>query len=126
LLIIFSIGYQQIQVNQKNLSSSIVALAAVDSNYLESAVPSSKGPTIKDPYLKTEVVFKGLSYPTGMAFLDEDDILVIEKNTGIVRRIVNGVMVKEPIPDVTVAAQGHRGQQEGKKEVRFLIMSISL
>ena len=109
LLIIFSIGYQQIQVNQKNLSSSIVALAAVDSNYPESAVPSSKGPTINDPYLKTEVVFKGLSYPTGMAFLDKDDILVIEKDTGIVRRIVNGVMVKEPILDVTVAAQGHRG-----------------
>ena len=109
LLIIFSIGYQQIQVNQKNLSSFIVALAAVDSNYPESAVPSSKGPTIKDPYLKTEVVFKGLSYPTGMAFLDEDDILVIEKDTGIVRRIVNGVMVKEPILDVTVASQGHRG-----------------
>ncbi len=109
LLIIFSIGYQQIQVNQKNFSSSIVALAAVDSNYPESAVPSSKGPTIKDPYLKTEVVFKGLSYPTGMAFLDEDDILVIEKDTGIVRRIVNGVMVKEPILDVTVASQGHRG-----------------
>jgi aldose sugar dehydrogenase len=109
LLIIFLIGYQQIQVNQKNLSSFIVALAAVDSNYPENAVPSSKGPTIKDPDLKTEVVFKGLSYPTGMAFLDEDDILVIEKNTGIVRRIVNGVMVKEPILDVTVAAQGHRG-----------------
>lgn len=49
LLIIFSIGYQQIDVNQKNLSSSIVALAAVDSNYPESAVPSSKGPTIKIP-----------------------------------------------------------------------------
>ena len=109
LLIIFSIGYQQIQVNLKNLSSSIVALAAVDSNYPESAVPSSKGPTIKDPYLKTEVVFKGLSYPTGMAFLDKDDILVIEKDTGVVRRIVNGVMVKEPILDVTVASQGHRG-----------------
>ena len=109
LLIIFSIGYQQIQVNQKNLSSSIVALAAVDSNYPESAVPFSKGPTIKDPDLKTELVYKGLSYPTGMAFLDEDDILVIEKDTGIVRRIVNGVMVKEPILDVTVASQGHRG-----------------
>ena len=79
LLIIFSIGYQEIQVNQKNLSSSIVALAAVDSNYPESAVPSSKGPTINDPYLKTEVVFKGLSYPTGMAFLDKDDILNIPK-----------------------------------------------
>ena len=109
LLIIFSIGYQEIQVNQKNLSSSIVALAAVDSNYPESAVSSSKGPTLKDPYLKTEVVFKGLSYPTGMVFLDEDDILVIEKDTGIVRRIVNSVMVKEPILDVTVASQGHRG-----------------
>ena len=49
------------------------------------------------------MVFKGLSYPTGMAFLDEDDILVIEKDTGIVRSIVNGIMVKEPILDVTVA-----------------------
>ena len=44
-----------------------------------------------------------------MAFLDQDDILVIEKDTGIVRRIVNGVMVKKPLLDVTVATQGHRG-----------------
>ena len=106
LTYILSIEFYYPQVNQKNANA---ASGIMDTDYPESALPSSKGPIIKDTSLKAEVVFKGLTYPTGMAFLDQDDILVIEKDTGIVRRIVNGVLLQDPLLDVNVATQGHRG-----------------
>jgi hypothetical protein len=37
-----------------------------------------------------------------MAFLGPNDILVLEKNTGKVERIVNGVMLENPLLDVNV------------------------
>ena len=63
---------------------------ALSSKYPEVGLPSPKGPTILDPNLKAEVVFRGLKYPTSMAFLGPNDILVTEKDAGTVRRIVNG------------------------------------
>ncbi|HVD36588.1 MAG TPA: hypothetical protein VNB68_04220, partial [Nitrososphaeraceae archaeon] len=45
------------------------ANATVDRNYPESSLPSPSGPTIIDPNLKAEVVFRGLAYPTDIAFL---------------------------------------------------------
>ena len=82
---------------------------ALDSKYPEVGVPSSKGPVINDPSLKPEVIFRGLRYPTSMAFLGHKDILVTEKDTGTVRRIVNGMILPEPLLDVNVATYGHRG-----------------
>ena len=66
-------------------------------------------PIINDSNLKAEVVFKGIEFPTSMAFLGPDDILVLEKNNGTVRRIVNGVMLPEPLLDVNVANKNERG-----------------
>jgi aldose sugar dehydrogenase len=66
-------------------------------------------PTLKDPNLKVEVVFKGLKWPTSMAFLGPNDILVLEKNEGTVRRIVDGKMLPNPVLDVNVANKFERG-----------------
>ena len=44
-----------------------------------------------------------------MAFLGPDDILVTEKDTGVIRRILNGVMLQKPLLDVNVANYGDRG-----------------
>ena len=67
-----------------------------------------KEPIIRDANLKFEKVFEGLDFPTSMAFLGPDDILVLEKNNGIVRRIVNGAMLPEPLLDVSVANKNER------------------
>jgi aldose sugar dehydrogenase len=72
-------------------------------------VENVTGPTIHDPNLAVETVFEGIAYPTSMAFLGPDDILVLEKNNGTVRRIVNGNMLEEPLLDVNVANKGERG-----------------
>jgi hypothetical protein len=37
-------------------------------------------PTLSDPSLKIETVFTGLKFPTSMAFLGPNDILVLQKN----------------------------------------------
>jgi aldose sugar dehydrogenase len=46
-------------------------------------------PFVTDPDLKAEVVYDGLEFPTSMAFLGTDDLLVAEKNKGSVQRFVN-------------------------------------
>jgi glucose/arabinose dehydrogenase len=66
-------------------------------------------PSINNRSLKVEVVAQGLAFPSSMAFLGPDDILVLEKNTGMVKRIVNGTMLPEPLLDVNVAHQAERG-----------------
>jgi aldose sugar dehydrogenase len=44
-----------------------------------------------------------------MAFLGPDDILVLEKDNGTVRRIVNGTMLSKPLLEVNVRAEDERG-----------------
>jgi len=50
-------------------------------------------------------VFKGNTSFTNMAFLGPDDILILEKSTGKVDRIVNGQMLEEPLVDVNTYYQ---------------------
>jgi aldose sugar dehydrogenase len=69
---------------------------------------SANGPNITDTRLKAEVVFKGTNFFTSMAFLGPDDILVLEKNTGKVQRIVNGKILN-PLFDANVATEYERG-----------------
>ena len=40
-----------------------------------------------DKRLKVELVATGINFPTHMAFLSNDDILVLEKNDGTVKRV---------------------------------------
>jgi glucose/arabinose dehydrogenase len=60
-------------------------------------------PVMSDQNLKAELVVQGLKSPTSMAFLGPNDFLVLEKNKGTVQRIVNGVMLAEPLIDLDVA-----------------------
>lgn len=72
---------------------------------------SEEGPSItNDPTLIPEVVSAGeIRFPTSMAFLDVNDILVLEKNEGTVKRIVNGTVLSDPLLDVNVANKNERG-----------------
>src|SRR5690349_1794218 len=59
---------------------------------------------IRDPNLKVETVVDGLDNPTAMSFLgSSNDILVTEKDTGTVRRIIDGHIQEQPMLDVAVA-----------------------
>jgi aldose sugar dehydrogenase len=53
---------------------------------------------MRDPNLDVQlIVGQGLSSPTSMAFVDENNILVLEKNSGNVKLVNNGVMKDDPI-----------------------------
>jgi glucose/arabinose dehydrogenase len=66
-------------------------------------------PSIKDPNLGVELVSSDtLEFPTSMAFLGPDDILVLEKEKGTVQRIVNGKLLPTPVLTVDVASQVER------------------
>jgi glucose/arabinose dehydrogenase len=66
-------------------------------------------PTLEDPNLKVEIVAEGITFPTSMAFLANEDILVLEKNNGTVKRVIHGQVQPEPLLDLNVANQGERG-----------------
>ena len=74
-----------------------------------SPIPAKANPTVKDPSLKVELITKGIKFPTSMAFLGPNDILILEKNQGTVKRIVNGNILPEPLLDVNVANKAERG-----------------
>jgi aldose sugar dehydrogenase len=57
----------------------------------------------------TRLTTDELNLPTSIDFLAENDILVIEKNTGQVKRILDGKVLNEPVLDVNVATDTNRG-----------------
>lgn len=63
---------------------------------------------IKDPNLKVEDIVNGLSSPTSMAFIDNNNILVLEKG-GQVRLVSNGVLQANPVLQVSVDTESERG-----------------
>ncbi|MGZ5471166.1 MAG: hypothetical protein ACXWE0_05795, partial [Nitrososphaeraceae archaeon] len=65
-------------------------------------------PILKDTNLKTELIVDKLKFPSGMEFIGNDDLLVIEKNTGKVKRVTNGEVVGDLL-DLNVATKSERG-----------------
>ena len=66
------------------------------------------GPRLVDRNLAVRAVVSGLVTPTSMAFLGPDDILVLEKNTGRVQRVVGGA-VQGTVLDLAVNFASERG-----------------
>ena len=88
------------------ISFAILVLSFASAEFIYYAAAE---PITNDHNLKAEIVYKGIDFPTSMAFLNSDDILVLEKNNGIVRRIINGMSLSEPLLDVNVANANERG-----------------
>ena len=60
------------------------------------------------PEFEIDVISSGIEFPTGMAFLGPDDILVLEQDKGTVQRVVQGQVLDTPILDVNVANERDR------------------
>jgi glucose/arabinose dehydrogenase len=67
------------------------------------------GPVVGDPNLWVELVTDKINFPTKMAFLGNNDLLVLEKNEGLVKRVLNGVVQNDSLLDVSVANGVERG-----------------
>ena len=66
-------------------------------------------PTLTDPNLDVRTVVSGLTQPTTMLFIGRNDILVLEKASGLVRRVINGVVQEPPVLDLAVNSGSERG-----------------
>ena len=66
-------------------------------------------PSVSDTSLNVESIIEGLSSPTSMAFLDNNNnILVLEKE-GQVRLVSNGALQEQPVLQVPVSTESERG-----------------
>jgi glucose/arabinose dehydrogenase len=64
--------------------------------------------SISDNALNVEAAVEGLSSPTSMVFLGDNNILVLEKE-GSVRLVSNGILQEQPILQVPVNTESERG-----------------
>ena len=94
-----------------SISIALIVLFTLGQNFAIAQQAGSTGtrPSVNDTSLTVEQVTSGLTSPTRMAFLDEDTILVLEKDSGKVRVIENGALQPDPLIDVAVANDGERG-----------------
>jgi len=65
--------------------------------------------TVKDPSLRVQTYATGLSTPASMAFIGADDILVLQKDDGRVRRVIGGVVQPGDVLDLNVDNASERG-----------------
>lgn len=71
--------------------------------------PEATEPVLVDAELKLERIASGLSVPSQMSFIGPNDILVLEKDSGMVKRVLDGTVQSEPLLDVSVATAYERG-----------------
>lgn len=86
------------------LIAGMLLAPVLTSQYIVVAQPS----ITRDPNLKVESIVSGLSSPTSMAFLNGNNILVLEKD-GNVRLVSNGQLQQQPILHVLVDIKSERG-----------------
>ena len=95
---------QHVSINALALSvcAGVCALATSAAN------AQAGDPQIMDPELAVRVAASGFTTPIGIAFLGARDWLVIEKNTGRVQHVVNGVVTSTAL-DLAVNYASERG-----------------
>lgn len=64
---------------------------------------------LEDSKLDIQIVTQGLKFPVGMAFLNSNEILVLEKDEGKVLRVVNGNISDDPVLTLDINHVNERG-----------------
>ena len=97
--------------SSSNSSSLVPGLTSNHSSVAAAAkkLITDRQPVIADPNLKVETVFKGDKFPSSMAFLGPNDILLLQKNNGTVERAINGTLYAKPLLHANVATEQERG-----------------
>jgi aldose sugar dehydrogenase len=89
------------------LTAMILSVSTI--SFFKSLAQTAYGQaSINDNALTVEAAVEGLSSPTSMVFLDDSNIMVLEKE-GNVRLISNGILQEQPILQVPVNTESERG-----------------
>ena len=83
-----------------------IVVATLATTLLLPAVTTAQA--VLDPNLSVRTVASGLDAPSTMAFIGQNDILVVEKNTGRVQRVRDGALLG-PVLDLAVNFASERG-----------------
>src|SRR5919109_1611948 len=86
-----------------------VVLFLIFTNPTTIVLEPNSGPGLYDDRLALELVAEGLDSPTSMRFLDDGSILVLEKNSGQVRVVLDGKLLEEPVIQVEAATDAEQG-----------------
>ena len=92
-----------------NNNLATAQLSSDNSNNTFQVLPDPTPPSISDPNIRVEKVITGLEMPTSMAFLDNDDIIITQKDNGRVRLVSNGILQPQPILQVPIVNNSERG-----------------
>ena len=95
---------------RRYLAGGLVAggiwFAALSSGPLQS---QAVGPVVLDPDLAVSTTVSGLTQPIGMAFIGRNDMFVLEKASGKVQRVIDGLVQPTPALDLAVNSNSERG-----------------
>jgi aldose sugar dehydrogenase len=98
--------------NKRNIVTVVILSLAIIISIIylihNSSIALAAPSITKDSNLKVETLVNGLSSPTSMAFIDNNNILVLEKG-GQVRLVSNGVLQEKPVLQVSVDTESERG-----------------
>src|SRR5438105_4425325 len=84
-----------------------ILVAAFLTAFVARSVAQTPTPQLVDSNLDVRRVVSGLNLPTSMAFIGANDILVLEKATGKVQRVVNGA-IQSTVLDLPVNSASER------------------
>lgn len=94
-----------------------------------SAQKGGRMPAMHDGALRVELVAQGLKFPTSMSFVDDGDILVLQKNDGQVRLVSDGTLMQQPVLQANVASGAEEGllgiatRTEGNSTEAFIYLT---
>lgn len=87
-----------------------MSLFAACTLFASAAAADSIPVQLLDPDLQvTTVMNAGIAQPIGIVFLGANDFLVLEKASGQVKRVINGVVQATPVIDLAVNSNSERG-----------------
>jgi glucose/arabinose dehydrogenase len=86
----------------------VTAVVLVGTTAAAVGATQQTGPTVVDPNLEVRTVVTGLNQPITMAFIGANDMLVLEKATGRVQRVIGGAVHSTAL-DLAVNSGSERG-----------------
>src|SRR5215831_16754235 len=90
--------------------TAVVAVLGALISHPLSARADTSPLAVLDPNLQvTTVLNAGISQPIGIVFLGMNDFLVLEKASGQIKRVINGVIQPTPVLDLAVNSNSERG-----------------
>jgi hypothetical protein len=104
------VGWRSRRLFAVHRCMAVVSMLGAVISYYVPARADTTPLTVLDPNLQvTTVLNTGISQPIGIVFLGLSDFLVLEKASGQIKRVINGVVQPNSVLDLAVNSNSERG-----------------